>query len=961
MMSAALLCVAAPARAATVATVPRPDHVVIVVEENHSTGGIIGNPDAPYINSLAASGANMTGFFAETHPSQPNYLALFSGDTQGVTDDSCPHTFSTPSLGGQLAGAGLSYAGYSEDLPSVGYTGCVSGKYARKHNPWSDFTDVPASANQPFTAFPTDYSTLPAVSYVMPNINDDMHDGTIAQGDAWLQSNLSGYITWAQTHNSVFVLTFDEDDHSQANQIPTVITGQRVTPGNYAETVDHYNLLRTIEDGFGLPGLGAAGTARPLLDIWTLPSGDQPPVPDFTNTCTALACNFDASPSSDPDGSIVSYSWSFGDGATATGQTATHNYASGGARSVTLTAVDDQGVASSITHAVSPVAPAGSAFEVDTFNRTTRASWGTADTGDAWSLMGATTNYSVTPGAATISFAKPGVTLGAWIGPGVTDADVSSPFSVTKLPVGGSLNVSTYGRRIDASNYYYATTVINPDGSVSMTLTRTVGGTSTTLTSAKVTGLTVSAGMSLQQRLQVVGTAPTTIRARVWPTSTAEPTTWRVATTDATAALQAAGQTGVRAFLAASVTNAPLALVFSRFSGQPSSAPPQPLVAAFTSSCAQLSCDFDASTSSDSSGTLTGYAWTFGDGSTGGGETVSHGYVTAGDYPVTLTVTDGSGAQAAVTHTVTASNPPPNQPPTARFTVTCNGLSCSFDGSSSSDPEDVTVASYSWTFGDPADPTGASTATASHTYASAGTYSVTLTVADSDGSPASTTTSVTVGSTVAPFVSDSFARTVGTGWGTADIGGAWSLIGTAARFAVGSGAGTMTFPTADVQLQSYVGPARADADVVTDVTLDKVPTGGALYISLIGRRVSSGNTYAVKMQVNPSGAVLLRLTRRIGGTETVLAGPLTVPGLTYTAGLRVSLRIQVTGTSPSVVRARVWNSATSEPAAWQLSTSDSSAGLQLAGAVGAVGYAPPATTNTPIRASFTRFVAAPTG
>jgi len=362
VLIAAGLVVAAPSVvAAVVAAVPRPDHVVIVVEENHSNGAIIGNPDAPYINSLAASGANMTGFFAETHPSQLNYLAMYSGDTQAITDDSCPHTFSTPNIGAQLATAGFSFAGYSEGLPSAGYPGCYSGKYARKHNPWSDFSNVDAGANQPFTAFPTDYSTLPAVSYVIPNLDNDMHDGTVAQGDAWLQNNLSGYVTWAQTHNSVFVLTFDEDDHSQANQIATVITGQQIATGNYAEHVNHYNLLRTIEDGFGLPGIGAAATAAPLLDIWTLPSGDQPPAPDFTSGCTALACSVDASSSTDPDGSIVSYSWAFGDGATATGQTGSHTYASGGRRSVTLTAVDDQGVASSITHSVSPVAPAGSA------------------------------------------------------------------------------------------------------------------------------------------------------------------------------------------------------------------------------------------------------------------------------------------------------------------------------------------------------------------------------------------------------------------------------------------------------------------------------------------------------------------------------------------------------------------------------------------------------------------------
>src|SRR4051812_41489195 len=156
--------------------VPRPDHIVIVVEENHSYGEILATPFQPpmfvpittvndvvgadpYIRSLARRSANLTDFHAETHPSEPNYLALFSGSTQGVGSDSIPkQQFAGPSLGRQLIGAGLSFAGYSEDQPSVGYLGDTSGDYARKHNPWSDFADVPASANRPFSDFPKDFT-----------------------------------------------------------------------------------------------------------------------------------------------------------------------------------------------------------------------------------------------------------------------------------------------------------------------------------------------------------------------------------------------------------------------------------------------------------------------------------------------------------------------------------------------------------------------------------------------------------------------------------------------------------------------------------------------------------------------------------------------------------------------------------------------------------------------------------
>ncbi|HEV2321868.1 MAG TPA: alkaline phosphatase family protein, partial [Gammaproteobacteria bacterium] len=134
--------------AAVQAAPPRATHVVLVIEENRSFQTIIGSKGAPYINELAGKGALFTQSFAITHPSEPNYLALFSGSTQGLTDDSCPHAFSGPTLGSELLGAGLGFAGWSESMPSTGFTGCTAGDYARKHNPWVDFADIPAADNR---------------------------------------------------------------------------------------------------------------------------------------------------------------------------------------------------------------------------------------------------------------------------------------------------------------------------------------------------------------------------------------------------------------------------------------------------------------------------------------------------------------------------------------------------------------------------------------------------------------------------------------------------------------------------------------------------------------------------------------------------------------------------------------------------------------------------------------------
>jgi phospholipase C len=257
------------AQASATAAVPRPDHVVIVLFENTSEDSIIGNPDAPYFNQLADTGANFTNSFAIEHPSQPNYLDLFSGSNQGITSDSCPHTFDADNEGAQLIAAGLTFTGYSEDLPSPGSTTCTSGDYARKHAPWVNFSNVPAEDNQPFSAFPTDYSTLPTVSWVVPNLCNDMHDCSITTGDTWLRDQLDGYVQWAASHNSILITTFDEDDSAGDNQIATIFNGQPVKPGVYTERIDHFSVLRTVEDMYGLPHAGAAEQATPITDAWT--------------------------------------------------------------------------------------------------------------------------------------------------------------------------------------------------------------------------------------------------------------------------------------------------------------------------------------------------------------------------------------------------------------------------------------------------------------------------------------------------------------------------------------------------------------------------------------------------------------------------------------------------------------------------------------------------------------------
>jgi len=209
-----------------------PDHVVVVVLENKDAQDVVGS--GSYLGSLAETGVSLTDMHAETHPSQPNYLALFSGDTQGVTDDHCPVTSDAPTLASELVAAGYSFAGYSEDLPEPGYTGCRAGDYARKHAPWTDFSTVSPTVNLPLSAMPADYASLPTVSFLIPNLCHDMHDCSVAEGDGWLRQNLDGYARWARTHNSLLIVTFDESESSndRDNHIATLAVGQRVTPGH---------------------------------------------------------------------------------------------------------------------------------------------------------------------------------------------------------------------------------------------------------------------------------------------------------------------------------------------------------------------------------------------------------------------------------------------------------------------------------------------------------------------------------------------------------------------------------------------------------------------------------------------------------------------------------------------------------------------------------------------------------
>jgi len=262
-----------------------PYRLVVVIEENHAYEQIIGNKDAPFINQLAKEGALFTNAHGVRHPSQPNYLALFSGSTQGVTDDKPIHgtPLKTPNLGAGLIAHGYTFAGFSESQPVVGSNvQSANGLYARKHNPWSNWqslnpgpNQLPLAVNEIFAHFPSDFEQLPTVTFVIPNINNDEHgDGRISNqqlirmSDDWLEKHLGLYVQWAKTHNSLLIVTWDEDNDTTANHIPTILIGSNVRPGKYDQRIDHYNVLRMIEDFYSVPRAGHSETAAPIIDAF---------------------------------------------------------------------------------------------------------------------------------------------------------------------------------------------------------------------------------------------------------------------------------------------------------------------------------------------------------------------------------------------------------------------------------------------------------------------------------------------------------------------------------------------------------------------------------------------------------------------------------------------------------------------------------------------------------------------
>ncbi len=269
---------ASSSKPVTNTSVPSFDHVYVIMMENKEISSVVGSPDAPYINQLVQQNGVATDYTGISHPSEPNYLALWSGSTNGVSDDNV-HDLSAPTIADQLEAAGKSWMVYAENYPvsqagDTCYTDATAqngedgtGNYVRRHNPAMSFTSLSSNA-QRCAQHVTDFTHFDAstadFNFIVPNLCNDMHDCPVASGDSWLQSWLGANIlntsTWANT-NSAVIITWDEGSTNTGGGgvIPTIIITKHTTKGfSSPSPANHYTLLRTIQEAFGLGCLSAS-------------------------------------------------------------------------------------------------------------------------------------------------------------------------------------------------------------------------------------------------------------------------------------------------------------------------------------------------------------------------------------------------------------------------------------------------------------------------------------------------------------------------------------------------------------------------------------------------------------------------------------------------------------------------------------------------------------------------------
>jgi PKD repeat protein len=691
--------------------------------------------------------------------------------------------------------------------------------------------------------------------------------------------------------------------------------------------------------------VGRSGAAQNVL-----------PRASFTTSGSGLTASVDAGASTDPDGRVTTYAWDFGDGTTGTGATASRTYAKPGSYRVSLTVTDDRGATATTSRAVSVVASgtAGSAYSAAVLGSGAVDYWRLDELSGKGIDLAGTDDLAVGSGvrrgtggaiagdpdtAASFNGTASGLATTTRSAPAPDVFTVEAWFRTTST-AGGKLigyGDATSGDSFNNDRHVY----LDPAGRVNFGVypqTARILTSPNTYNDGRWHQVVVSlgtSGMSLSMDGKLVASRNDTTSGQPFSGY------WRIGgdTSWAGAKYLSADVDDVSVYRTVLGADQ-VARHFALATSVTANAAP---TASFTTSATTLTAAVDGRASADRDGSVRSWAWTFGDGTTGTGATVSHTYAAAGTYTVGLTVTDDAGATGTTTRTVTVTAPAPNQVPTAAFTSAATGLTASVDGSGSTDP-DGTVARWSWEFGDGSTATGP---TASHAYAAAGSWPVRLTVTDDAGATSTVTQTVTVTAPAgAPVLAqDAFGRTVGSGLGTADVGGAWTASAGGTRQSVTPGVAEMRLDAANQNTGSYLAGVNATAtDVRTTFTLSSAPTGNGTYAYVTGRRVAGQGEYRVRVRVLPTGAVAVAASRLLGTAEAFPGGEVVVPGLTWKPGTALAVHLQVTGTGTTRVQATVWAAGSDEPATPTVDRTDTTAALQAPGGVGLTAHRPGGTT-----------------
>lgn len=716
-------------------------------------------------------------------------------------------------------------------------------------------------------------------------------------------------------------------------------TGTGATASHTYALPGTYTVMLSVTDAGGK----SSTTAQQVVAV----APNQLPKAAFTSLGTGLNLSVDASTSSDPDGAIATYAWTFGDGATATGKTATHAYAMSGTYTVSLTVTDNRGGSAMATKQIAVLGP--NVLPTAVFTSTTNGLDVTVDgraskdpdgtiASYAWDFGDGTTGTGAT---ATRTYAAAGTytvkltvtddrggtaTTSGTVRAGVTEPVIASDaFERSATSAWGSADV---GGAWTLSGGNAAFSVGAGAGSIalapSQTRQSTLGAVSatSTLTTATFNTDQLAAGgvVSAQLNGRIVGSS--TYSARV-----------RFETGNVLRLYLLQGETplggGSYVLPGGYSANDDITVKLSVAGTAPTklgvkvwrSSEPEPttwqLQATDTTAALQAAGSVGIKASASSLSTVPTTTLKFRD----------------------YLVTDGSAVVA------------PGQPPVAAFQAATDGLQVNVDGSGSKDP-DGTVTSYAWDFGNGQQATGA---TASTTYAAAGTYTVTLTVTDASGMTGSVKHDVTVSKPAEPGVlaTDEFERDLTGSWGTADVGGPWSLAGGSAAFGVTGGRGVIALAPSWTRMADLKGISGKDTTITTTFASDVVPAGtGAASVTVAGRVVGA-SVYQSRVRFEPGGAVRLFILR----DETALGGKsLVLPG-TYQSGTELTLKLAVSGTNPTTVSAKLWPAGTPEPADWQLTATDTTTALQAAGTIGLRGSVSSAITNPQVQISFSSFLA----